>query len=517
MIAPGTLLGGKYLVERTLGEGGMGIVVAARHAQLGHRVAIKMMIGDAVRNGDALARFEREARAAAELSSEHVARVTDVGQFENGMPYMVMEYLEGEDLAARILREGVLPVGDVIRMFIQACIGLGDAHEHGIIHRDIKPSNLFLSNRRGGRVILKVLDFGIAKANLTSSDHQLTRTSALMGSPQYMSPEQLRDTKNVDARTDLWSLGASMYEALTGVPAFPAETLAELHVKILMDPPVATFRYRPEIPFELDAIVMRCLAKQPSERFPSMQALQDVLEQTERALEVPRVAFQSSPSLLETVLPATEHDLAFQATGASHASSGTNPLAPPVGGVRHHGGAPHAHSIPPPPGDARPFVPTFAATDNPVSKTTGGFQTPRASRAKAWPVFAGGAVALFIAAFVGTKALTAPAPEPDRRASAVAVPPAPTAAPEQPDDRTAPGAPVEARGELNAASVDRATALQPAAPVTPVVESGTASKTRGSKLRGKRAGTPLGGAVPQEAPSSPAKKKKSSSLDPELE
>lgn len=518
MITPGTLLGGKYLVERTLGEGGMGIVVAAKHVQLGHRVAIKMMIGDAVRNADALARFEREARAAAELSSEHVARVTDVGHFENGMPYMVMEYLEGEDLAVRIQRQGVLAVGDVIRMFIQACIGLGDAHEHGIIHRDIKPSNLFLSTRRGGRVILKVLDFGIAKANLETSDHQLTRTSAIMGSPQYMSPEQLRDAKNVDARTDIWSLGASMYEAMTGVPAFPAETLAELHVKILMEPPTHTFDHRSEIPLELDSIVMRCLAKQPAQRFRSMQELQDVLEQAERTLDVHRVAFQSNPGFLETALPTTEKDLDFHATGESHAyaEANTRSVAPP-GSTNHRAGPSVGHSLPPQSRESRLFAPTFAATENPISKTTWGFTSPGVTGGKTWPLLAGGAIALFSVAFVATRALTASAPPASSPASALPAPPPPQAIAAQPAAKVGPSEALAAPAEPKRESVEQAAAALTPAPTVPVVQPGPRPKSLGSKLRGKSAALPQAEAVPQAAPAHAPKKKNPSALDPELE
>jgi serine/threonine-protein kinase len=512
MIAQGTVLGGKYIVERVLGEGGMGVVVAAKHAQLGHRVAIKMMLGEALRSPDALARFEREARAAAELSSEHVARVTDVGHFDDGMPYMVMEYLEGEDLAQRVQRTGPQPVGDVIRMFIQACIGLGDAHERGIVHRDIKPSNLFLSARRGGRSTLKVLDFGIAKANLAISDHQLTRTSSLMGSPQYMSPEQLRDTKNVDARTDMWSLGASMYEALTGVPAFPAETLAELHVKILMDQPVPTFHHRPEVPLDLDSIVMRCLAKQVEQRFRSMQQLQDVLEQAERALALPRVAFQSNPALLETAIPNTAEELAFGTTGQVRRYVGELVQSTPNAALPSaaFGGS---RSIPPQAAaaSAKHFVPTFAATDSPNSQTMGGFAPSSPVRKKA--VIALAAAALFAGAFFVTKIVANPASTP-RPASAP--PQAAVVAPVVPAVQpVAPAVPAPSPVVAPEAAAPSATHE-----VSPSVASPSApAPLRGAKKGAKAAPAALKAApvpAPAEVPAAPKPKKKSA-LDVDLD
>ncbi len=292
-IAAGTVLGGKYLVERVLGEGGMGLVVAATHVELGHRVAIKMMQPGVASDVEMAARFEREARAAAGISSEHAARVTDVGRFEDGTPYMVMEFLEGEDLDERIARKKPIPIVEVVRLFIQATMGLGDAHSHGIVHRDVKPANLFLAQRSSGRVVLKVLDFGIAKAVMSSTNPALTRTTATIGSPQYMSPEQLTDTKNVDHRADVWSLGATMYEALTGVPAFGADTLAALHIMIVTASPAPLRTLRADVPPALASIIFRCLEKRPDQRYASMSALQADLERLELTFSAQRAL--SSP------------------------------------------------------------------------------------------------------------------------------------------------------------------------------------------------------------------------------
>jgi serine/threonine-protein kinase len=295
MVTRGEVLGGRYAVERVLGQGGFGLVVAARHIELGQRVAIKMLLASDHHDDEVLRRFERESRAVAELSSEHVARVTDIGTFEDGSPFMVMEYLEGEDLQARIDREGPLAIALAARLFVQAAIGLGDAHEHGVIHRDVKPSNLFLTRRRSGRIVLKVLDFGIAKADDEPLEASMTSISSLIGSPQYMSPEQLCDPRAVDARTDVWALGASFYEAIAGCAAFPADSLPELHMKVLAFEPPRLATLRTDCPPELDRIVHRCLSKDPAQRFSSMSELQRSLEECESTVLLDPLPADSSP------------------------------------------------------------------------------------------------------------------------------------------------------------------------------------------------------------------------------
>ena len=182
-VASGVMLAGKYRVERTIGEGGMGVVLAATNEALRQRVAIKLLRSGALANAKALGRFEREARAAASLRSEHVARVLDVGKLEDGRPYMVMEYLEGRDLGDVIEHGGELPVGDAVDYVLQACEAVAEAHAAGIIHRDLKPKNLFLSQTVDGRPLVKVLDFGISKIEDEAEDMSLTRTTEIIGSP----------------------------------------------------------------------------------------------------------------------------------------------------------------------------------------------------------------------------------------------------------------------------------------------------------------------------------------------
>ncbi|MCU0654803.1 MAG: serine/threonine protein kinase [Polyangiaceae bacterium] len=273
-VQEGELLAGKYKVERVLGQGGMGVVVAATHQQLDQRVALKFLLPHGAGDADSVARFLREARAAVRLRSEHVAKVLDVGTLESGAPFIVMEYLDGRDLSAMI-EGGPLPVGEAIEYVLQACEALAEAHAAGIVHRDLKPDNLFLTRRSDGSPCIKVLDFGISK--MADPNGSATKTSSLMGTPLYMSPEQLRSSKKVDARSDIWSLGMILYELLTGQVAFTRDTLPELCAAILMDPLVPPRELRPSIPEQVDAIICRCLEKEPDRRFPSLRELTQAL------------------------------------------------------------------------------------------------------------------------------------------------------------------------------------------------------------------------------------------------
>lgn len=284
MINVGEILAGKYRVERLLGQGGMGVVIAARHLQLEERVAIKMMLADAASSPEAVARFLREARAAARLQSSHVARVSDVGTLEDGRAYMVIEYLDGADLSRVLEQRGPLPVGDAVDYVLQAAEAIAEAHSIGIVHRDLKPSNLFLTERRDRTPLIKVLDFGISKMSAgtgpaSSSDHTMTGTSALMGSPVYMSPEQMTSARDVDGRTDIWALGVVLYELLAGKPPFMAETLPQICGLVLQGPFTPLSERRRDLPAPLEAAVRRCLEKRAADRYPSILQLALALQQ----------------------------------------------------------------------------------------------------------------------------------------------------------------------------------------------------------------------------------------------
>jgi len=271
-IRPGDVVAGKYRVDRVLGEGGMGIVVAATHEHLDQHVALKFLLPAMAANPEIVQRFLREARAAVKIHSEHVARVLDVGTHE-GAPYMVMEYLEGGDLAQVLAERGELPLGDAVGYLLQACEAIAEAHALGIVHRDIKPANLFLARRTSGKPSIKVLDFGISKTAATGADAILTRTSALMGSPSYMSPEQLVSAASVDFRADVWALGVVLYEMLTGRLPFTAQSMPELVGTILQQTPASIATLRQGVPVGIQGVVDRCLQKDPAQRFANIAGL----------------------------------------------------------------------------------------------------------------------------------------------------------------------------------------------------------------------------------------------------
>jgi serine/threonine-protein kinase len=269
-VSEGDVLAKKYRVENVLGVGGMGVVVSAVHLQLEQRVALKFLLPSLLDKPQVVQRFEREARAAARIKSEHVARVIDVGELESGSPYMVMEFLEGEDLAAVLTKRGPLPVADVVNFVIQACDAIAEAHSVGIVHRDLKPANLFLAHRPDKTRLVKVLDFGISKMAGAGSEAQLTQTQGLLGSPVYMSPEQMTAPKTVDSRSDVWALGVIMFELLSGATPFVGETMPELVVGILHGTAPSVASIRPDVPAPVADAIARCLEKDRDARYRSV-------------------------------------------------------------------------------------------------------------------------------------------------------------------------------------------------------------------------------------------------------
>ena len=310
-VREGDILAGKYRVERVLGVGGMGVVVAATHVQLGQRVALKFLLPSAVDNAMVVARFDQEARAAVRLRSQHVARILDVGVLETGAPYIVMEHLQGVDLSDLVQQRGPLPVEEAADYLLQVCEAIAEAHSLGIIHRDIKPRNLFATQGVDGRPLIKVLDFGISKLATAegSAALSLTKTTDVIGSPNYMPPEQLRSSRLVDARSDVWSLGVVLFELLSGTVPFDAETLPQLCAMVFQDPPRPLWELRPDTPPRLVEVVERCLQKNPADRFQSVAELAAALEPfvmtTEsRSARIVRIqpAPLSNPSLAATEL-----------------------------------------------------------------------------------------------------------------------------------------------------------------------------------------------------------------------
>ncbi len=267
----------KYRIDRQIGCGGMGIVYAATDLDLHRKVAIKVLLPEIAAMPMAAARFVHEGRAAARIEGEHVARVFAAGRTPEGLPYMVLELLDGIDLEGFLQQRGRLEIGEAAGILLQALQGVEEAHRHGIVHRDLKPANLFLHRRGDGSLVVKVIDFGVSKASRPAAgddDQQsLTVTKTLLGSPAYMSPEQLYDAKRVDARTDIWSLGVILHEMLAGVAPFEESSLSELVVAILHKPPPPLKDLRPDVPPGLEAVLAGCLERDREKRIPSASAL----------------------------------------------------------------------------------------------------------------------------------------------------------------------------------------------------------------------------------------------------
>ncbi len=278
-VSEGDVLAGKYHVEKVLGSGGMGCVVAAMHEQLRQRVALKFMLPEALRNEEAVSRFIREARAAARLKSEHTVRVTDVGTLESGSPYIVMEFLEGID-AKKLLDGGPIDIPRAVDIILQACIALAEAPGVGIVPRDLKPQNLFITKRVDESMLVKVLDFGISKdiSEQAMQNSDLTDTRAVLGSPHYMSPEQMKLARDVDPRSDIWSLGVCLYQLLSGRLPFEAPSIAELCLKVLSQEHTPLKSVRPDVPVGVENVIAKCLQRERADRYPNVAALAADLE-----------------------------------------------------------------------------------------------------------------------------------------------------------------------------------------------------------------------------------------------
>lgn len=400
MTAPfreGDIVAGKYRIDRVLGEGGMGVVLAATHVDLDQRVAIKFLLAHMLENDEIVERFAREARAASKIKGDHAVRILDVGRLDSGAPYMVMEYLEGEDLESLLLKRGQLPAEEAVRYLLEACQALAEAHAAGIVHRDLKPANLFLARTPDHRQKVKVLDFGISKMS-EDGGRAITRTSSIMGTPHYMSPEQLMSSKQVDARSDVWALGVILYELLTGAKPFDGDTMPEIVAMILQTQYTPVKELAPGVPDAIAEAVALCLKTSPKDRFQDVGEFAHGLaaiagDDGAAALRIARVLGTELPTQ-ERGEPLSLDDFGAMGDGATLAGDTANEVGAAVLAARTSVDANSpvtaiSGSKPPPSGvlEAPRGVPSSTATD--LAVTAGAPAAP-----KGVPVAAVAAVAL---------------------------------------------------------------------------------------------------------------------------
>jgi serine/threonine-protein kinase len=311
-VAVGQVIAGRYAISRVLGVGGMGVVLGGKHLELGEKVAIKFLHKEHSGHAE---RFFREARAAARIRSEHVVRIYDVGRLPGGEPFIVMEHLDGEDLAERLRRDGPMDPRAVADVLLDVCEALAEAHAVGIVHRDLKPANMFLARAPGGDDIVKLLDFGVAKV---PEGGAITKTATILGSPVYMSPEQLMAAKDVDARSDIWSLGVILYELLTGSLPFEGDSIVHLALILRQTPTPRARDAAKDVPEELDAVIAKCLEKERADRFANVAEFAEALAPfvtAGRAEGIPRIrrilaeGRQKNEALASTMPPASEEPL----------------------------------------------------------------------------------------------------------------------------------------------------------------------------------------------------------------
>jgi serine/threonine-protein kinase len=334
-IQPGNVIGKRYRVDRVLGVGPMSIVVAATHLGIDRAVAIKFLNPDGVRSRDAAERFRREAQTAARIRNEHVVRVLDVGTLESGVPYMVMDLVDGRSLKAELAARGPLSVSQAAAYVLEAIEGLAAAHAAGVVHRDLKPANLFLAERVDHSHIVKVLDFGVSKSLAESSGDLcsgLTRTGMVVGSPLYMPPEQLESSKTVDHRADIWALGVVLYELVTGHVPFDTSSLAELCSMLERAEPAPIARHRDDVSSEFEAVIARCLKRDRNARYRDVSELAEALAPF--APPSATIHVERARRLLDPNGSRPSADMSMAFAGTHHAHEERSRPLPPLSRVR---------------------------------------------------------------------------------------------------------------------------------------------------------------------------------------
>ncbi len=444
----GKTLDEKYRIERLLGSGGMGSVYAADDLRTGQKVAVKVIHKNLPDSQALVQRFEREARAAGSIDTEHIARCFDAGTDpETGSPYMVLEYLVGEDLHHLIKRLGPLPPAVALRITAQACLGVAKAHEAGIVHRDIKPANIFLAKGKDGVRTVKVLDFGVAKIRRDPSDlgadstsGGLTRTGSILGSPLYMSPEQARSVKNIDHRSDIWSLGVVLFQSVAGrTPYEDVGGLGDLILTLCSDLPPPVQEFAPWITPEVAAVIDHALRLDPDERFATAGEMAAAL----------LALVPGSPALDDAMLVALDDETHDHIAPSYSRRSGTLMMMPRIATWRSNSPAAFAGTMasdpglspPSDPGTPPPSSAPAQSTHTAVSTTGSGLPTTGDRRAAEAPrtlpmlvvavacVLAGGA-GVYAFTRVGPSAAGAPLPAaPAATAAPLPVAPSPSPPP----------------------------------------------------------------------------------------
>jgi serine/threonine-protein kinase len=277
-LTEGDIIRDRYRLDGVLGEGGTGIVVSATSLKDGTKVAIKFL-RRALETNELRTRFEREARAITKIASEHVVVVLDVGTLDDGAAFMVMEHLEGRDLARILKEDGPLPIAAAVDCMVQVCDALVHAHDAGIVHRDLKPANVFVEDRGDGKIHAKIVDFGISKfldKRVLGDDGkppEMTNAFTMLGSPRYMAPEQVRNSKDVDARADIWSVGVVLFQLITGKHVFNAHSNVEASIAVLTADPQKLSAIEPNAPEGLDEVIRKCLTRDVAARYQTASEL----------------------------------------------------------------------------------------------------------------------------------------------------------------------------------------------------------------------------------------------------
>jgi len=325
----GRVIGGNFKVEAFMGAGGMGAVFRARQLSLDREVAVKILLAPLAMEREMLERFQREARAASNIGHPGIVQVIEMGYLQEGPPFMVMELLQGEDLRTKLSREGALPAHLAVPLMLQTCDALQAAHEKGIVHRDMKPDNIFLVYRAGAVPTIKILDFGLSK--IKSADRKLTNTGTLLGTPNYMAPEQVRGSEDVDHRADIYAAGIILYEMLTGRIAYDGPSVQSVLVSIMTQDPPPPRAVRPDIPPALETVILKAIARNPADRYGSA---------TQMAVDLARIA---------TSMRIPISQMSLISMGASTAEGATMQAAVPVPSPAQAGTVPYIATPPTPP------------------------------------------------------------------------------------------------------------------------------------------------------------------------